>query len=79
MRLAVYPIDRKTELATMGLCPKTEGTRPQAERKPLRGIQHRPPGSGLVIRAVYLAGLPVGTSDFCLIESEQSEPTVKQP
>lgn len=38
--------------------PKTEGIRPQAEVKPLRGIQHRPLGLRLVIRAVCLAGLP---------------------
>src|SRR3989344_541436 len=32
--------------------------RPEAESKPSRGIQNRPLGSGLVIRAVFLAGLP---------------------
>ncbi|MSR67392.1 50S ribosomal protein L10 [Candidatus Peribacteria bacterium] len=44
--------------------PKTGGTRPQAERKPSRGVQQRSPGSGLVDRAVFLAGLPDGDQLF---------------
>lgn len=48
----------------MEACPKTEGIRPQAEGKTLRGIQHRSSGSGLVIRVVCLVGLPDGTNDF---------------
>src|SRR3989338_495154 len=51
----------------MGACPKTEGVRPQAEGKSLRGIQHRSSGSGLVIRAVCLGGLPDGNRRFFLI------------
>lgn len=47
-------------------CPKTEGIRPQAEGKPLRGIQHRSSGSGLVIRVVCLVGLPGGPTIFLL-------------
>lgn len=35
-----------------------------ASIKPLRGIQHRPLGLGLVNRVVYLAGLPVVPGDF---------------
>lgn|GEM_PF-6906225 len=34
------------------------GHKAAGRNKPLRGIQHRPLGSGLVIRAVFLAGLP---------------------
>ncbi len=45
-------------------CPKTGGTRPLAERKPSRGVQHRTPGPGLVDRVVLLAGLPDGNQRF---------------
>lgn len=44
--------------------PKTGGIRPQAEGKPSRGIQQRSSGSGLVNRAVFLAGLPGGDHFF---------------
>lgn len=51
-------------MSSIRSCPKTEGVRPQAEGKSLRGIQHRSSGSGLVIRVVYLVGLPGGTNFF---------------
>ncbi len=77
MPKSTYAIDLPLVAAMMRACPKTEGIRPQAEGKPLRGTQHRSSGSGLVIRAVCLVGLPGGNQRFfCLAKSE---PQAKQP
>ena len=62
--IALESLDIVSHCYTIGACPKTEGIRPQAEGKTLRGIQHRSSGSGLVIRVVCLVGLPDGTNDF---------------
>jgi hypothetical protein len=57
----------------MVACPKTEGIRTQSEGKPLRGIQHRSSGSGLVIRVVYLVGLPDGDQRFLYVPFDYAQ------
>ncbi len=72
-----HHLDFTQKIDRIGVCPKTGGIRSQTEGKPSRGTQHRSSGSGLVIRAVCLVGLPDGTNDFDLIKSERSEPQIK--
>ena len=58
--------------STVRARPKTGGRRPQACSKSSRGIQQRSSGSGLVNRAVFLAGLPGGGQFFYLVASSLS-------
>lgn len=55
----------------IGAFPKTGGIRSQTEGKPSRGIQHRSSGSGLVIRVVYLVGLPGGNQRFLYVTARK--------